>query len=134
MKNQLMLLTLITLTILTSCTEDIPEAVELNGTYEGTFTVEYLLGGDTFSNPVTLNFSDGSFSSSSGENRFPAGGSGTFDINNNSVTFEDENFWTADFDWGLILDGEYTISETATSIVIRSSANDAAIYTYELIK
>lgn len=134
MRQHFILLTLIAITILAGCSEDIPDTVELNGTYEGTFTVEYLNRGDTFTNPVTLNFSDNSFSSTAAEDRFPAGGSGTYDISNNSITFNDENIWTADFDWGLILNGEYTITETTSSIIIRSSTNNLAIYTYELTR
>ena len=122
--------------LLLSCDDSADELVipVLNGAYEGTFTVEYLANGQTFSNPVTVNFSGDSYSSTSGADRFPAGGNGTFEMGENSVTFSDENFWTADFDWNLILSGEYTVTETDTQIILSATKNDVGIYTYELMK
>ena len=122
--------------LLLSCDDSADELVMpvLNGAYEGTFTVEYLANGQTFSNPVTVNFSGDSYSSTSEADRFPAGGNGTFEMGENSVTFSDENFWTADFDWNLILSGEYTVTETDTQIILSATKNDVGIYTYELMK
>ena len=128
------ILTLFISTIMLSCNEEEMNTIEWEGTYEGTFTVEYLASGDTFTNPVTVNFSGNRYSSSTGDNRFPAGGNGTFVLDNNSVTFNDENFWTADFDWNLILNGNYTITESETSITLSATKNNVGIYTYELIK
>lgn len=128
--------TLIGCLLLSGCTESeaVPELMALNGTYEGTFTVEYANGGIIQSNPVTISFSDSTFVSGAGENRVPAGGSGTYELGVNSVIFNDANFWTADFDWNLILNGEYSLIVSEKTITLTASKNDVGIYTYELIR
>ncbi|MDW3196999.1 MAG: hypothetical protein R8G66_31770 [Cytophagales bacterium] len=132
----LLLSTLIACFLVTGCSENeaVPEIIELNGTYEGTFTVEYLNGGQTQSNPVTITFSDGTFTSTAGENRFPAGGSGTYEVGISSVIFTDVNIWTADFDWNLVLNGEYTVTVTGGMITLSARKNDVGVYTYELVR
>ncbi len=104
-----------------------------DGEYNGTFTVEYN-SGNTFSNPVTLMFSGRKYSSTSGSDRIPAGGSGTFQVTDGSVIFTDVNYWTAEFDWNLILTGEYAVSETDTEITLTKELDDFGTYTYRLIK
>ena len=122
--------------LLFSCSdsEDELNLPAFEGTYEGTFTVEYLERGDTFTNPVMVTFNNGTYASTSGPNRTPAGGSGKFEMGTNSVTFDDENFWTADFDWNLILSGEYSVTETESKIILTSRVDNVAVYTYELMK
>ncbi|MEK6153975.1 hypothetical protein WIW50_11970 [Flavobacteriaceae bacterium 3-367] len=103
----------------------------INGTYDGIFTVQYK-NGEAHSNPVTVNFASGKFSSSSGPGRFPAGGSGTFTVQKSVVLFSDENFWTAEFDWGLILNGTYDYSIRGDELVLSRDSNDVGLYRYEL--
>jgi hypothetical protein len=104
----------------------------LNGEYEGIFTVEY--NSQTYSNPVTVSFNSGQFLSSSGPNRFPAGGSGKYEVLKNTIEFTDENFWTADFDWNLILNGSYDYSIKGNELVFSANKNDVGFYKYELKK
>ncbi len=128
--------TLIGFILLSGCSEgeEVSEFIELNGTYEGTFTVEYSNGGLIQSNPVTVTFSDSTYVSTVGDNRFPAGGSGNYELGINSVIFSDANIWTADFDWNLILNGEYSLRVSENTITLSANKNDVGVYTYELIR
>ncbi len=111
---------------------------ELSGIYNGTFSVEYsedpiFYDQLELSNGVTIEFENGNFTCSSGENHVPAGGSGKYEINGNKITFDDENGWYADFDGNLILDGEYDIKETKSEITI-SAHKGIGFYKYRLIR
>lgn len=106
---------------------------ELNGNYSGTFTVTYL-NGDTFSNPVTVEFDEGNYQSSRNTDNFPAGGSGTYEKGNSTIEFSDINFWTADFDWNLILDGEYTYTLNENELIISANKNEVGFYKYDLLR
>ena len=138
MKNgiyKIMLIAILSLTF-SSCNndDDNNHNQSLNGNYNGTFTVEYL-NGDTFSNPVTVNFNDGNNYQSSGNNDyFPAGGSGTYEKSNSTIEFYDINYWTANFDWNLILGGEYDYSINGNKLIISANKTDFGIYKYGLTK
>lgn len=106
----------------------------LNGTYSGTFTVEYL-NGDTFSNPVTVIFNgNDNYQSSGNDDYFPAGGSGTYEKNGSTIEFHDINYWTANFDWNLILSGEYNYSINGNELIISANRSELGHYKYELTK
>lgn len=120
--------------LLSACTDkDKPAEVTLQGSYSGMFTVEYN-DGDVRSNPVTINFDENKYVCSSGSNYTPAGGSGTFVIEGSKITFQDENFWTANFDWNLILSGEYNLSFAGGEIEISAMKNEVGFYQYKLSK
>jgi len=92
-----------------------------NGTYAGEFFYvepEKRLE-NKVSAPAAVTFSGENFSSVGNENRLPAGGSGRFDVlKNNLVNFNDENIWTANFDWGLILSGKYNYELKGDSLIL----------------
>lgn len=93
----------------------------LNGTYTGQFY--YLEPGkplaEKVSAPASVSFSGANFSSQGNSNRVPAGGSGKFDIlKDKQVNFNDENMWTANFDWGLILTGKYNYEHKGDSLIL----------------
>lgn len=117
--------------VISCSSDDVPK--ELEGTYEGIFTVEYN-DGESISNPVEVSLINGKFTSSTGPNRYPAGGNGTYEVESASITFVDEGFWTADFDWNLILNGNYSYSFSGSELVLTANKNDVGIYTYELSK
>lgn len=100
------------------------------GTYTGTFTVTYENG--VKSGTTTLKLKDGKFSCQGNPDRIPAGGSGTYQIKGNTVEFTDINFWTADFDWNLILNGNYEYSFDGKKMVIKAFKNDVGHYEYDL--
>ncbi len=111
---------------------------DLKGVYNGTFTVEYseapiFYDQMELSNEIIIEFEDGNFSCSSGENYIPAGGSGKFEIKENKITFIDENGWYADFDGNLVLDGEYDIKEENSQIIIFAQKG-IGFYKYKLNK
>ena len=93
----------------------------LNGTYTGEFY--YVEPGksleDKVAAPASLTFSGENYTSQGGPERIPAGGSGRFDIlKNKLVNFKDQNIWTANFDWGLILNGKYNYELKGDSLIL----------------
>ena len=97
---------------------------DFNGTYNGTFTVEYA-NGETFSNPVIVSFTkENAYQSSQNNDFFPAGGNGTYEKGNSTINFTDINFWLANFDWNLILDGKYNYSKNGNKLIISANKNN----------
>lgn len=106
---------------------------EILGAYSGTFKVFY--EGDTITNPVTVIFyKNGEYESTSSVDKIPAGGSGTFTYDDSKITFEDENIWTADFDWNLILSGEYEYELQTNNyhLTFFANKNNIGYYEYDL--
>jgi hypothetical protein len=141
MKYKIYKISLIAIFSLTfnSCSNDdnTNESQSLSGNYSGTFTVEYL-NGDTFSNSVSVNFGENNNYESSGNGNnndfYPAGGKGSYEINNSEITFSDSNIWLANFDWNLILAGEYEYSKNGNELIISTNKTELGIYKYELTK
>lgn len=125
----------ISLLILTASTCKKESLVLVSGTYSGEFTVIYE-DGKTHTNPVSVTFTENSYSSTASEDRFPAGGSGTFTLDKNSITFSDEHMWTADFDWALILNGkyDYQLKGSALTLTKKVGENGKGTMTYTLTK
>src|SRR6476469_641371 len=70
--------------------------------YKGKFERSSIAG--VQSAAVELKFKDNTFVGTSAMPMFPAIGSGTFTTSASSVNFKNQNIWTANFDWTLILD------------------------------
>ncbi|MFY0592202.1 hypothetical protein [Roseivirga sp.] len=102
-----------------------------DGTFIGTFTVEYM-DGRTYSNPVSVTFKSGEYYNAGNVDKVPAGGSGKFTISNGLIEFIDENFWTAEFDWNLILSGKYSLLVTDAQIRFSAEKHNVGTYTYNL--
>ena len=132
MKTKFLGLAILSLSILLLSCEKI-QVKSKNGTYKGAFTVTYNSGwvrtGET-----TLELKNGEFSCSGNSNRIPAGGSGTFSINENEISFFDENAWTADFDYNLILEGTYNCEFQGKKLIISADRSGLGHYEYELEK
>ena len=114
-------LLLITAVVLASGCTDKLNLSALNGTYTGQFY--YLEPGKASSEEVTapasISFSDNHYSSQGQADRIPAGGSGTVEIEGNDLlNLKDQNVWTANFDWGLILNGKYTYEIKGDSLIL----------------
>lgn len=125
---------LLALVVIGCSSDEEPSVPNLTGTYSGTFTVEYP-DGDTFSNSVTVSFmAENKYNSNGNDNYYPAGGSGTYEVEASKINFEDINYWTANFDWNLILNGEYDYSLNGSELIISAAKNDMGLYTYELEK
>ena len=92
-------------------------------TLEGTFTGKFYYLPPSESRMVSadaeVSFSDSRYSSKGNTGYVPAGGSGTFAIQNDQIVdFKDENIWTANFDWGLILNGKYKYEVKGDSLIL----------------
>ena len=89
-----------------SCEEKNKEEIKTiePGVYKGQFMRASPIAKYAPSN-VTIEFTFNQFSGQSDMTNFPAICSGTFSIVANEINFENECFFTADFDWSLILKG-----------------------------
>ncbi|MBS1578047.1 MAG: hypothetical protein JST29_00230 [Bacteroidetes bacterium] len=130
MRTIFLTLTFFSIVFLSGCDKDGINLIE--GTYEVTFTVTYNLGTQT--GQTTLELKNGKFSCSGNSNRIPAGGSGIYTFDNGKITFSDENFWTADFDWNLILNGQYDYTFDGKKLKISADKNGVGHYKYDLKK
>lgn len=108
------------------CDMPLPE-----GTYTGKFKVVYDTA--TFTGVTTLRLHGETYHCEGNENRIPAGGSGTFNTTGNSMIFHDENMWTADFDWNLILKGKYNYTLDGKNLKL-SMRKNGTMYEYDLVK
>jgi hypothetical protein len=89
-----------------------------NVVYMGTF----LRGGpliDMGSSNVTLRFRDGVFEGTSTENNYPAICNGTYSVKGTKINFRNKCIFPANFDWGLILAGDFDYEQRGDSLFIR---------------
>ena len=105
---------------------------QLEGSYQGTFhrsapAVDYVIQN------VTLHLNDNSFTGQSGNARYPAICHGSWEAGWNTVNFSNACAWTADFDWTLILDGEFEYEWDGTRLKIWKTMGDMTDV-YELEK
>ena len=108
------------LLVVLGCNDDETSAVPpvLEGTYEGTFER------DDMRSDVTLTLENGEFSGSSNKDRFPAICNGTYTQQDGQATFADVCVWTADFDWTLILSGEWDVQTTTDALIMLNENGD----------
>lgn len=132
--SHIFLIAIVSFAINSCSSDDEPSTPNLTGTYSGTFRVEYQ-NGESFSNPVEVSFmSENKYNSSGNDKYIPAGGSGTYEVNESIIEFKDINYWTANFDWNLILNGEYEYSLTGDQLTLSAHKNEMGLYIYELNK
>ena len=132
----LILFSTLTVIAFTACdTNDNSTLIHIpNGNYTGIFTVKYTNGG-TISNPVTVTFiEENVYNCTNNADYYPAGGNGTFEINGSTILFNDIGVWTANFDWNLILNGQYDFSLNKNELIISANKNNVGFYKYELTK
>ncbi len=79
----------------------------MNGDYSGTFKRTNLGAGWKCSSPVTLSFTDTTFTGTSDQPYFPAIGSGKIEKTGVKLNFVNECCWPAHFDWSLILSDKW---------------------------
>ncbi len=96
-----------------------------DGTYSGTFTVTR--GSEKNTRNTSLKLENGTYSCTTR-------GSGNYSVSNNKIIFNDENNWTADFDWNLILNGEYDYTFDGKRLHISANKDSVAHYEYDLEK
>lgn len=133
-KKTILQMAIVLVFVFTACNDkDKIDDTHLNGTYTGTFTVEYS-NGNSYSNTVTVTLNHNQYTCSNAENRIPAGGSGGYYLDGGKIVFLDENLWTADFDWNLILSGEYDLQLAENNVEISAMKNGVGFYQYKLQK
>jgi hypothetical protein len=114
-----------------SCaSEESPVLTNIDGTYAGQFYLA-VPNTDFVSSEVTLIFDNGRFTGISSKIKYPAICRGTYEIVGNKIKFANECFWTAEFNWGLMLSGEYTYTKTNGELVslVREEGENSYIYT-----
>lgn len=113
--------------ITTGCDRNPIETIsvsDIRGDYTGTFERN-----GEISN-VDLQFNNRQFTGTSEIPKFPAICKGKFSINGNLIFFSNECAWTAEFDWTLILNGEWAYQLIGDTLILTASNGDK----YTLIK
>ena len=105
------------------------------GIYSGTFTVKYFVEMPwvSGSGETTLELRNGEYTCTGNSDLIPAGGSGNYSLKNSRVIFNEEHGWLANFDWGLILNGEYDYIFDGKRLKIWIKS-EVGLYEYDLTK
>ncbi|MFC0516396.1 hypothetical protein ACFFGT_19470 [Mucilaginibacter angelicae] len=131
--KQLFAFVLVLAAAVSSCKKnDNNQAAKLSGTYAGTFQRK-VSGTGAVSN-VSLSFSAEAWSGESQTVKYPALSHGTFSTSGNKVTFKNESVWTAEFDWSLILNGDYDINLFGNTVTITKTYDNGMLDIYTLVK
>lgn len=103
-----------------------------DGTYIGTFQ---RIGSKIVD--VTLNLNNGGYNGVHQNNiyeRYPVIGLGTYSVSGGKISFLDSLAYTADFDWTIILSGDYEYSVNGENLTITRKYNNGVKDIYKLRK
>jgi hypothetical protein len=109
---------LISASIIAGCGKTVENRKILNGKYRGTFQRTQGIGNKEIAN-VSITFSGNTYSGTSDKPRYPAICNGTYTTNDKQINFTNGCAWTADFDWTLILNNEYSLQMKGDSVEIK---------------
>lgn len=131
MKN--LILKSIVLFICLACEKTESEVNIVRANYTGTFirtspTIKFSPA------EVTLSLIDSTFEGSSNIDKYPAICNGTFSINADEITFNNECIFTADFDWTYILSGKFKYYYEGEELIITRSYEGSVTDIYRLKK
>ena len=134
MKTILLFLTL--LTCLAACKKETQNYITVpDGTYVGTFQRE-LVWAENDTAKIKITFLANTWTGSSDKNNYPALCKGTYKIEGDTIIFENQCEWTAEFDWSLILSGKYVIKTKGNTIEFyrdnRSGTSDTYVDRYKI--
>lgn len=115
--------------LLFACKDETNLTIE-DGTYTGTFQRKPVWSDGQLAN-ISIAFSSGSWSGQSDIVKYPALCRGSYTIEGNKIIFTNDCIWTAEFDWSLILGGEYLISIDNGIIEITRDYSNAYTDAYE---
>jgi hypothetical protein len=106
--------------VLVSCSKDAEINIEttLNGRYSGSFSRNNVNSG------VHIQISNGRLNGSSDRPYFPAIGELSYTTANDKISFNNENFWPAHFDWSLILNGSWQFEQINDLLIFRQTNGD----------
>jgi len=101
----------------------------LEGNYKGSFS-KVISNSDYENSTVDLTLESGRFLATSGKQKYPAICSGTYEIVCEEIRFTNECPWTAEFDWTLILNGNFKFTRNNGSLarLKKESGNYSDIY------
>jgi len=88
-----------------------------DGIYNGTFQRQLVTGDGEIAN-VSISFSSNNWSGQSDKPKYPALCNGTYKLEKQKIIFTNDCPWTAEFDWSLILGGEYDYVLEVTQLKI----------------
>lgn len=118
MKPKILILIGLIFVILSCNNDDEKPQTEINGEYVGIFE----RGGNNSN--VELTFNNGNWTGESEIVKFPALCNGTYSKSGNVISFENSCPWTAEFDWTLILGGEWNFSLNGNSLILTKTNGD----------
>ena len=113
-------LLLVILLTLAACEKEQNSALLADGIYKGTFirsspNVRYA------PSKVTLTLANNTFTGSSDTNNYPAICTGTFTVVGNMINTTNSCFFTADFDWTFIFNGEFDYEVEGNKLTLSKS-------------
>lgn len=109
--------------LLFSCKKPSKVDIVNDGNYTGVLVVTNSVKSVPDTYPITVSLKDGRFNITYKGTFKPSAGKGSYTFKNGIASFTDEGFWTADFDWGLLLNGEYDIKSNATDLTLKKRSN-----------
>jgi len=130
-KNAMYIVVLASCLMISGCIKDTSQS-EL----DGTILIGSFMRGGPLELPaptqVVLNFGTGTFEGYSTNPNYPAICKGTYSKSAAAITFKNTCAFTADFDWTLILDGEYTYEKDGKSVYFRRAYDNSNFDWYDL--
>jgi hypothetical protein len=124
---------LLAISLLFAACTDTDTSTRLQGTFEGVFyRVRDNVKGE--SSNVTLNFSGDDYSGVSSIAKYPALCEGKFAPSSGQISFTNKCMWTADFDWTLILNGEFKIERSGDELILSKEISPGNVDYYVLRK
>jgi len=118
MRTTILLATLALL--FSACSGDGSVSPIMEGTYAGTFTIT-LEDGQTQTGNVTFTFTGSSYSCVSQERYLPPNGAGAFRTMGRIIRIKDTSLHTAEFDWTLILNGDFSFTLDGSRLVLQQN-------------
>jgi len=129
MKTPVFLILLSAILSFTACTKNkvTPLSKKLDGSYTGAFTSSGPGSINTTANVII----SGKTYQGSLNTTFGVLSRGSYVVNNNQITFTDSIVHTANFNWGLLLNGVYTATTKGDSLILVKKGTGYN-YTYRL--
>jgi len=118
MKTKIFFFLTLVITIVGCNKDDDNTETNVDGNYIGVFERD----GNT--SDVELTFNNGTWNGASETEKFPALCNGTYSISGNAITFENTCPWTAEFDWTLILSGDWNYNLNGNTLVLIKTNGD----------
>ncbi|RZK34489.1 MAG: hypothetical protein EOO90_30710 [Pedobacter sp.] len=122
MKNYLLIFLVLSLA-LGACKKQTSSSTIPNGDYSGVLEVYSNTYKMPTTYPVAISFENKKYKVTTEPGKQRGGGSGTYSIKGEIGNFQDENIWTADFDWNLILSGIYEVQLKDESLILIKQLN-----------